>query len=129
MNDKLEFKSNPIPKPRMTRADAWKKRPCVLSYWDFKDAIVSCAEKQDFKLGEAYKVYFNIEMPKSWSEKKKKSMDGQPHKQRPDIDNLIKAIQDTLLEEDSAVFYVVAVKKWKRKGSIVIENFPENLDF
>ena len=26
-------------KPRMTKADTWKKRPIVLKYWAYKDSI------------------------------------------------------------------------------------------
>ena len=30
------IKITPVSKPRMTRADTWKKRPCVLKYWAYK---------------------------------------------------------------------------------------------
>ena len=33
-------------------------------------------------------------MPKSWSLKKKKAMNGKPHRQTADIDNLLKALID-----------------------------------
>jgi len=128
--DSFTFKGNPMPKPRMTRADTWKKRPIVLDYWAFKDEITSQANKNGFSLGEAYRAEFYIKMPKSWSNKKKDKMKGTPHRQRPDIDNLIKAIQDTLLKEDSAVWYVVSTKKWAYDGCVKIENFPvEDLHF
>ncbi|HHE6457291.1 TPA: RusA family crossover junction endodeoxyribonuclease, partial [Proteus mirabilis] len=31
------FNIEPVPKPRMTQADKWKKRPPVLKYFAFKD--------------------------------------------------------------------------------------------
>lgn len=29
----------PMGKPRMNKADAWKKRPCVLRYWEYSDNL------------------------------------------------------------------------------------------
>jgi len=124
------FLLSPVPKPRMTRADTWKKRPIVLSYWAFKDAINLIANKEGFKLGNAFRIVFYIEMPKSWSKKKKEFMNGKPHKQKPDLDNLLKAVSDCLLNEDSGIYYVIASKKWSYTGKIKVENFPEkDLDF
>jgi len=31
------YNINPVPKPRMTQSDKWKKRPPVLRYFAFKD--------------------------------------------------------------------------------------------
>ena len=129
MSDTLIFKGKPVAKPRMTKADAWKKRPIVLAYWEFKDEINRQAKEQGFKLGEMYRVTFYMEIPKSRKTGKKKVVDGQPHKQRPDGDNLEKALNDCLLEEDSGVWYVVRVKRWADEPKIVVENFPDNLDF
>lgn len=33
------FNIEPVPKPRMTQADKWKKRPPVLKYFAFKDEV------------------------------------------------------------------------------------------
>jgi len=60
-------------------------------------------------------------MPKSWSKKKKEEMYCQPHKQRPDLDNLIKALQDCLCEEDSHIHtYLDVSKVWGKDGAIII---------
>mgnify|MGYP000220190295 CR=1 FL=1 len=61
-----------VPKPRMTRADAWKKRPCVLRYWEFSDNLKAAAEAKGFVLGDEVHMEFHIAMPQSWSKKKKK---------------------------------------------------------
>jgi len=131
--DSFIYKGNIVAKPRMTRSDTWKKRPCVLKYWAFKDEINIQASEQGFRLGNAYRVEFYVEMPKSWSKKKKAEMKGRPHQQRFDLDNLIKSINDCLMEEDSTIYYFVAVKRWAEESSIHIENFPEfqlnNLEF
>ena len=118
----LIFEIDPVPKPRMNRSDAWKKRPCVVRYWEYKDKLVEIAKEFDFKLNSGIlSVEFYIPMPKSWSVKKKSRMVFQPHTQRPDLDNLIKAFQDCLLEEDSHIhtFYNVS-KKWSGTGCIIV---------
>jgi Holliday junction resolvase RusA-like endonuclease len=127
--DRLEFIGAPVAKPRMTQADRWKKRPVTEKYWKFKDAIKSTARRQGFVLGQTYKVTFYMPLPKSMSMKRKQAMIGKPHKLRPDLDNLLKSLNDCLMDEDSSVYYVVAVKKWAIGGKIIVENYPENLDF
>ncbi len=45
-------------------------------------------------------------------------MQGQPHRQKPDIDNMLKAVYDSLLEDDSIVYSVQTEKYWDETGSI-----------
>ena len=67
-------------------------------------------------------IKFVIPMPTSWSEKKRVEMDGKPHTQRPDLDNLIKAFKDALLIEDSHVHTYHNMKKtWGRNGAIILK--------
>ena len=77
----------PCSKPRMTRADKWKKRQCVTKFFAFRDAI-KLSSIHNIAL-ESFDIEFYIQMPKSWSKKKKAKMNGEPHKQRPDLDNYI----------------------------------------
>lgn len=72
------------------------------------------------ELGETIHVVFHIPMPKSWSAKKRKTMRGMPHQQRPDIDNILKGLMDAVLPEDSHVHGVVAYKTWADTGAIEI---------
>ena len=106
----------PCPAPRMTRADAWKKRPCVLKYRAFKDDLRHYIKDVPVPL----KIHFALPMPDSWSDKKRKAMNGQPHTQKPDIDNLLKAFMDALLKDDSHVWTVTASKGWAEKGFIIV---------
>jgi Holliday junction resolvase RusA-like endonuclease len=129
MADRLEFIGKPVAKPRMTRSDAWKKRPTVVKYWAFKDSITAQAKKQDFELGKAYKVTFVVALPKSMSMKRKRVLGGKPHMLRPDLDNMLKSLNDCLMEEDSSVHYIAARKIWGISGKIIVENYPDNLDF
>ena len=49
-------------------------------------------------------------------------MMGKPHKVKPDIDNLLKAVMDALIENDQSVYRVTAMKFWDALGSIIIIN-------
>ena len=122
----MEIRINPIGKPRMTQRDKWAKRKCVVKYFEFADAMREEAEKKNFKISEAVEIEFRLPMPKSWSKKKKIEMLGQSHTQKPDIDNLIKAVLDSLLDDDSGVHTVRASKKWGIDGQIKIINLEEN---
>lgn len=116
--DWITIDINPCPKPRMTRADRWKKRPAVMKYWAFKDKLLLlCKEKPK---GEVFLI-FHVPMPKSWSQKKKDKMLGEKHQQRPDIDNYTKAFLDCLCEEDSHVWHTDCYKYWAVEGSIEYE--------
>ena len=117
------FDVTPVPKPRMTKADRWKKRAVVLRYFAFKEEICLKANVLGLKLpGDIKRISFEIEMPRSWSKKKRDLMRGTKHEQRPDLDNLLKAVQDTLCEEDSHIWRIGELKKtWNDKPKIEIE--------
>jgi Holliday junction resolvase RusA-like endonuclease len=75
------------------------------------------------KLPEAgAKVTFNIPIPKSWSKKKQNEMIGKPHQQRPDLDNMLKALSDAVHDEDAHIWQITVAKYWAITGSIVIES-------
>lgn len=111
----------PCPAPRMTKADAWKNRPCVLRYRAFRDQVRIEAMRVGYTLGAAVRVTFYLPMPPSWSIKKRHTMVGTPHQQRPDIDNLTKAFLDAMESEDGFVWSIQAEKRWASAGEIRIE--------
>jgi Holliday junction resolvase RusA-like endonuclease len=114
----------PVPKPRMTVSDRWKKRPIVIKYRKYCDALRAETEKQKFQITNPLSIVFVIPMPKSWSKKKKMFMDSKPHCSRPDLDNLIKAFQDALAEEDSHIHtYGKMHKMWGYEGKIIIIDY------
>tara|TARA_R110002073_G_scaffold3937_6_gene26277 strand:- start:376 stop:768 length:393 start_codon:yes stop_codon:yes gene_type:complete len=117
---RIEFNIKPCPKPRMTRADRWKKRPIVLKYWDFCNELKRQAIKLEYIPGDKVSLVFFIPMAKSWSKKKREQMLGKPHKAKPDIDNLAKAFLDALLDEDSYVYSLSAEKYWSNEPSISV---------
>lgn len=114
----IRFYIKPEPKPRMTQRDKWAKRPAVVRYYDFCDGLRLLWGNR--VVPDSVHLMFTIEMPASWSEKKKLMMEGQPHQQRPDIDNYIKAFLDALCKDDSYVYAVRAEKYWGRQASISV---------
>jgi Holliday junction resolvase RusA-like endonuclease len=57
-------------------------------------------------------IRFYIPCPKTWSQKKKKQYHGSLHQAKPDIDNLVKAVFDSLFTEDKYVAHFQASKHW-----------------
>lgn len=110
----------PIGKPRMVKSDAWAGRECVKRYWQYKDDLNILAKSQRYTPINTLDVKFYLSMPKSWSEKKKESMNGKYHTSKPDIDNLIKAFLDCLIDDDSGIYKITASKYWATKGRIEI---------
>jgi hypothetical protein len=102
----------------MTRRDQWHKRPIVERYWAYKGQIrVSLSSLPESGLH----VLFILPMPKSWSKKKRAMMDGQPHRQRPDIDNLHKGLLDAVFDDDCAVWDHRLTKLWGEEGAICLK--------
>lgn len=96
----------------MTQRDRWAKRPAVLRYFAFADELREAASELKWQVPSRIDLEFGMPMPKSWSNRKKLEMDDQPHQQKPDIDNLIKAFLDALCDDDSFVYVVHAAKYW-----------------
>ena len=111
------YQITPVPKPRMTQRDRWKKRHCVLRYRAFADQV-RAANIQIHEHGEYIRFY--LPMPRSWNKKKKQQMALTPHQQKPDIDNLIKALLDAVFDDDSHIHDIRAKKMWAYKGAIGI---------
>ena len=110
----------PMGKPRMTRRDKWAKRACVVRYRAFSDELRS-------RVGsvpqDALRVDFVafVAMPKSWSKKRKDEMRGQYHRQKPDVDNIAKAVFDSLFDDDSGIADSHMVKRWDDGNGARIE--------
>jgi Holliday junction resolvase RusA-like endonuclease len=114
---------DPNTKPRMTRSDKWKERPCVLQYRDFKDKLrEECKRVGLTELKpELQLLIFVIPMSKTWSKKKKLEMDGKPHQQSPDLDNLCKGFWDAMLTQDNYIWKVEKLNKiWGEEGKIIL---------
>lgn len=114
------FTIRPVPKPRMTISDKWKKRPAVVKYWEYKDELARQVKNLEYKLTDTLIIDFYLSMPKSWSNKKKTEMIGKYHNQKPDLDNLIKAFCDSMTDEDKTIHTIISSKYWSDEDKIVI---------
>lgn len=114
----MKYPITPVAKPRMTRRDKWAQRPSVLKYRAFAD---ECRLRIQQPL-DGCSITFYMPMPQSWSQKKKREMVGQPHRQRPDLDNLAKALMDALYEDDSCISEITLKKVWASKAAIEIKD-------
>lgn len=110
------FNITPIGKPRMTRSDKWNKRPCTTRYWAFKDFVT----KDEFELPNRFTVLFCVPFPKSYTKKKCRELFLQPHQEKPDIDNMVKSLLDSLKKEDKDVYEIRAKKIWSYKPAIFV---------
>lgn len=120
----FEFLIVPVAKPRQTRRDKWLKRPCVVRYRAYKDALTILAKKAGYTLGDTVQITFVLPMPESWPEKKRRDMAGKAHQAKPDIDNLLKAFMDALSKNDSYVHSLKDCSKvWGEKGKIIVGTF------
>ena len=109
------FDVNPVGKPRQTRSDKWKKRPCVMRYRAYADAVREQAEGWHVP-EHSFRLVFYVEAPKT-----KQERDGDPHHLKPDIDNLTKAFFDALEDEDKYIWDCRTTAYWTKMNQGKIE--------
>ena len=114
------FQVPPQTAPRMTRRDRWKKRPCVVRYFEYRDQLRAKAVEYGITLPNAFTVTFYMAMPKSWSKKKKAAHVGKPCQSKPDLDNVLKGFMDALRTDDASVYAVSASKFWSEQPGVVL---------
>lgn len=110
-----------VAKPRQTRQDRWKQRPAVIKYRMWADrarkhAPLSLPAEPSIVECKAY-----LPLPASYNKKKVKELLGQPHRLRPDVDNILKAMMDALFNEDSMIHTVRISKFWCLSGEERLE--------
>lgn len=111
---------DPIGAPRQSRRDAWDPSRRVVRYRAWKDRFVPACKAAGWSLGSELHAEFEIAMPDSWSKKKKAAHLGALHHQRPDIDNICKAVMDSFGLEDGHVASLRVMKRWAEKGRIIL---------
>jgi len=104
----------PPGKPRMTRRDKWAKRPAVARYRAWCDRVRSGAgtiPAASSVTSVDWCAYF--EPPRSWPKKKRVAAIMELHRDKPDRDNIDKAVLDCLWPRgDSAIAQGLIVKRW-----------------
>lgn len=121
MNHLFTLPITPIAAPRQIKSDMWAPRKCVVNYRIWQNTIIPILPPVAREMERPYFVFL-MPMPPSWSGAKKRRMEGQPHRQKPDLDNMIKAILDTVYRgaDDSHVWSVGACKRWAVEGAIQV---------
>lgn len=117
----IALEVEPVAKPRITRRDKWAERPSVMRYRAFKDELLlalRAAGITDVAPRGVLRVRFTLPMPRSWPAKRRAFMTGAPHTSRPDVDNLVKALMDATLRDDSHIWMLGAEKVWGERGRI-----------
>ena len=111
------FAINPMGKPRITHQGRFTDR--AKKYYKYKEDLL--IQRGSFVMPESnLYIIFYIPFPRSWNAKQKEQMYLKPHQQKPDLDNLVKALFDTFLTEDKKIWEFRAVKVWNYEGSISI---------
>ena len=105
----------PVPAPRMTRADRWKGRECVTRYFAYKTELKLKCNKAGYRLTDQLSIKFYLPIPKSSSNKVK---EGDKHQVKPDLDNLVKAFMDAFSVNDSFVYSIKAEKYYSNNPRI-----------
>ena len=126
----IELNITPVTAPRQNRSDAWRERPSVKKYRDYRDKVNDELNKGgEWQPALEGAVLFVMPMAKSWSNKKKESKLGTVHDQKPDVDNLLKAWLDSLFRDkdmDDALVHTYLVRKvWGYEGKIVFSTLDE----
>ncbi len=101
----------PVPKPRMTQRDKWKQRPCVMEFFVWRD-VVQATVNGRLDDHTRLRVEFFLPFPRSMTKKHRADLLATPHHQKPDLDNLVKALMDCLFVEDCQVSSLCAEKFW-----------------
>ena len=98
----------PVAKPRQTRSDKWKKRPCVLRYREWADKARQAmydATGTVSMIGGQLDVIAYFPTRSGWRSP------GSVHKLKPDADNILKAVSDAICRNEDQMIHDMSVKK------------------
>ena len=112
-------------KPRMTRGKKWKHK----TYFAWVEELVTLARAQGFfELAPQHEVVFYVPFLAKMKKPERETLTGKnaAHQRTPDLDNLWKALNDSLLPHsdrgDSMVWAGIPIKIWSEKAGIYIKN-------
>jgi len=117
----IETKPLPAPRPRFGKYGTYNKK----EYTEYKQKIAWMYKVRGGKMHDGVvniKIDFFFMVPKSWSKKKKESMDG--YLPRADVDNLTKAVLDALngvaYKDDKQVQSLFVRKQYSASSDVVM---------
>ena len=95
---------HPVPAPRQSQRDAFKPKANVQRYRAFRD---ECTRKKIWSPTPGDLVVFFMRIPKS---RRNEGLEGQPHTQVPDTDNLLKALLDACYADDAHIWTILPTR-------------------
>jgi Holliday junction resolvase RusA-like endonuclease len=120
-----------IPRDRL-RPAGLKRLLRIEKYNKYKIELSAEAKRKNFTFHpQGLSIHFFIPVPASWSKKKKKLHHLQYHTSTPDLSNLLKAFEDSLLAEDRHIAHYEVSKWWvdNETGWIEVYSYqPEPTD-
>lgn len=83
-------------------------------YNNYKVNLLAECKRHGFKMpSQGASICFYVPVPRSWSKKKKKQYHGTLHQSKPDLSNLLKAMEDAICEEDKYIAHYGEIsKRW-----------------
>ncbi len=117
---KYVIEGDPIPlaRPRLGKNRVYDSQRLEKNNYQEYLTIASRYKRQ-LEGALSFEANFYMPLPKSWSDKKKQRMLGQPHISKPDWSNLLKFIEDCctgiLFEDDSLIAKVCGIKVYDLK--------------
>ena len=124
----LEFDlpDNPIPLNRARKGRSLFYDPQMQVKQNIRDYVKNKhkIEIKPFDCPIHLEVECFFKMPKSWSKKKRASLNGYAHTNNIDLDNLIKMIGDTfngvLWTDDRLIYSTKSIKLWSEEPATVV---------
>ena len=116
----FEVMGTPVGKPRMTRRDKWKQRPCVMTYRAWADAaraMMGRTTKLVLEKPMRLTVTAFFEIPASH----RRTIPGNYHTGKPDGDNILKSVCDALFQNDQMVVEASITKFWAGNDGARVE--------
>ncbi len=113
------YRTRPIPAPRQSRRDTFKPLPRVKRYHAYQDEL---RHRKAFCPLGFHHLIFVLPMPQSWPKARLAQMDGMPHDQTPDRDNLEKAFLDSVLPNDCVIYDGRVTKLWGLFGLVIVSD-------
>ena len=115
-------------KPTMNKADAWKGRPVVLNWWDYKAELLEKLSEASICL-PCEPCYLHwlafIPIPPSWKDAERERILNTLHDKKPDRSNITKGLEDCLFVEDMQIGSGWSEKRWCLPGQERIEIYAE----
>jgi Holliday junction resolvase RusA-like endonuclease len=120
MENQYKIIINPMGAVRTTQAGKFADKR-YHRYRDYKTELRLLLKQVDIhKCPSAFFIKFVMPFPVSYTEKKKDTLRGKPHTQKPDLDNLVKGFMDCFGTDDSGVHWIRMSKVWGDEGKIIL---------